>query len=1015
MKKLFKKSLAVIIVVVMALTATPLSGFVGLDLPSLFDFKAEAAIYYYYEDGFEFIYNSYGNYGVIITDYYNEEDWGDKSAVTEITVPATLGGTHVESVNELNNYPNLVSVTFSNGIKHIGGVASCEKLTSVTIPDSVTDIGSYFGCISLTDINIPNSVTTIRGGAFANCDSLTSIDIPDSVTTIGGGAFYNCKSLTSINIPDSVTTIGKQTSIGGAFENCDSLTSVNISNSVTTIYAETFYDCDSLTSIDIPNSVTTIQGSAFAKCDSLTSINIPSSVTTIGSRAFADCDSLTSVPVIDGLKECGGRLFADCDGLTSITIPNIEMCYGGGTFANCDNLVNVNFSDRVNVIASELFYDCDSLKTITIPDSIVGIYDEAFYDCDSLTSVIIQPNQLNEFLFGDNVFGNCNNLEYVHMPSDMTYSNIGLSKPAYICSTKEDCCAKTCADAEGIEFRVCDGHGSDIPNDEPTDTPTDKSYKVHGRDFEHNLDYFTQNTDSSKYDPELANMLAALSAAAYDEDSIKQAYEELGFDDCETFNYDGFTLGKVAYSLAFKKSDNSDETICLVTVRGTVNASEWFGNANISTTNDKHDGFLNATNQIYDNIQNHIDSNNITGDVKYFVTGHSRGAAVGNLLSVGLMENGVTSSDVYNYNYACPDVATKAVFPDYYNIFNVCNTADVVPFVPGNIGSATESESHWGKYGRTRWFTMDIPDTGNILQDMKNDHNVDLYLRYMDEQLDPSKWYRAPANNSVIGHNAKILCPVDVVITNKNGKTIASVINGEINYYDSAFGDVIILTDGDKKFIYINGDKDFIVNLVGTDNGEMTYSIEKYNIFTEETLESKTFENVKLEKGKEMQSSVCGDKTADDVSLYVYENNDGEKTAKYLVNTDGSEIGIGEAFKNFAIKQPSVTTINYGDTLVLNADTCGYTLPSGYTVKWFVEGAGVSTNISEDGLECRVTSVASGNVTIYAKLVDADENVVANVEGTEICDEITITSKAGFWQKFISFFKNLFRINRIIY
>ena len=90
-------------------------------------------------------------------------------------------------------------------------------------------------------------------------------------------------------------------------------------------------------------------------------------------------------------------------------------------------------------------------------------------------------------------------------------------------------------------------------------------------------------------------------------------------------------------------------------------------------------------------------------------------------------------------------------------------------------------------------------------------------------------------------------------------------------------------------------------------------------------------------------------------------------------------------------------------------------IQEGMKVAWFVEGAGVSTWVSEDGLECRVTSIANGNATIYAKLVDTDENIVTNADGEEIFDEITVTSKAGFWQRFISFLKNLFGINRVIY
>lgn len=113
------------------------------------------------------------------------------------------------------------------------------------------------------------------------------------------------------------------------------------------------------------------------------------------------------------------------------------------------------------------------------------------------------------------------------------------------------------------------------------------------------------------------------------------------------------------------------------------------------------------------------------------------------------------------------------------------------------------------------------------------------------------------------------------------------------------------------------------------------------------------------------------------------------------------------------IKHTSTTAINYGDTLILQLEEIE--IPEGMTIAWFVEGAGVSAWGSEDGLECRVMSIAKGNPTIYAKLVDEDETPVTNADGEEIFDEITLVSKAGFWQRFISFFKNLFGINRVIY
>lgn len=105
------------------------------------------------------------------------------------------------------------------------------------------------------------------------------------------------------------------------------------------------------------------------------------------------------------------------------------------------------------------------------------------------------------------------------------------------------------------------------------------------------------------------------------------------------------------------------------------------------------------------------------------------------------------------------------------------------------------------------------------------------------------------------------------------------------------------------------------------------------------------------------------------------------------------------------INPPSKTSINYGDTLVLTLNE--FEVPAGMAIEWVVEGSGVEISVSSNGRECRVTSVANGNAKVSVKLVSDNEE--------EVVDEITINSKAGFFQKLISFFKNLFGSNRIFY
>ncbi len=119
--------------------------------------------------------------------------------------------------------------------------------------------------------------------------------------------------------------------------------------------------------------------------------------------------------------------------------------------------------------------------------------------------------------------------------------------------------------------------------------------------------------------------------------------------------------------------------------------------------------------------------------------------------------------------------------------------------------------------------------------------------------------------------------------------------------------------------------------------------------------------------------------------------------------------------KQLKIKNPSTSTINYGETLVLHADYGNVELPEGWTIQWTVEGAGFNMTVAEDGLTCKMTSIANGKATVKATLVDENGEAVIDANGNEMSDSKQLTSKAGFWQKLVSFFKNLFGISRVIF
>lgn len=99
-------------------------------------------------------------------------------------------------------------------------------------------------------------------------------------------------------------------------------------------------------------------------------------------------------------------------------------------------------------------------------------------------------------------------------------------------------------------------------------------------------------------------------------------------------------------------------------------------------------------------------------------------------------------------------------------------------------------------------------------------------------------------------------------------------------------------------------------------------------------------------------------------------------------------------------------TINFGETLRLTAEITN--MPETATVIWYVDGIESGKGTTFD------ISLKKGSVEVTAKLVDADGTIIKDKDGIEICDSQTVSVKSGFFQKLISFFKNLFDLNRTV-
>ena len=314
------------------------------------------------------------------------------------------------------------------------------------------------------------------------------------------------------------------------------------------------------------------------------------------------------------------------------------------------------------------------------------------------------------------------------------------------------------AGAEGVTLTYADGRSAALPA---------------------TLDELLLNQSSRTYSPELARLLMALAAAAYndpdagpeaedaplgtDSASVKNlsgALRALGFDGpgaaFRLVNYykgdaPGYGEDSAAFALGRKRLPGG-ETLALVVIRGSHCKSDWDSNYRMDTGRDgAHAGFSAAAGKVLDALSDFLGGLPAEG-VRYVLTGHSRGAAVANLLAVKLHDAGVPNARVYDYNFACPDVARQPGLAwgfAHGNIFNICNTADLVCALPGALGDGFsllregKPFTGWGKYGKTLYYSRREPRAyelvantlggGSLFRDRESSHSPTRYVEDMEK------------------------------------------------------------------------------------------------------------------------------------------------------------------------------------------------------------------------------------------------------------------------------------------
>lgn len=253
-------------------------------------------------------------------------------------------------------------------------------------------------------------------------------------------------------------------------------------------------------------------------------------------------------------------------------------------------------------------------------------------------------------------------------------------------------------------------HGLEVATEEPVPLAVDW-----------NEDWFV-TTDPEQYHHGIARIAAMLSEISYvpveknpDSNPLIQTYRLLGFMDSSIeWNYilDYTTPltgnNQAAYSFAFKEisTPKGPKNLVFIVLRGTpLNANEWISNINVSDTTKKniliHEGFSKTCTNIRMSLYDFLKNKKINpADTYFLITGHSRGAALANLLGATLADDGMISvKKLFVYTFASPNVSQEEKTGDskYNFIWNILNAEDIVPSVPPN-----RNNWKWKKFGRSK-------------------------------------------------------------------------------------------------------------------------------------------------------------------------------------------------------------------------------------------------------------------------------------------------------------------------
>ncbi|MBR4859231.1 MAG: leucine-rich repeat protein [Clostridia bacterium] len=784
-----------------------------------------------------------------------------------------------------------------------------------------------------------------------------------------------------------------------------SIKKIVIDTGVTSISSSAFALCD-ISTITIPDTVTRIDGYAFAFCYKLENITIGKGVSNIDEMAFYDCRCIVNVTVDSAntsfsSDEYGVLFNKDKTVLiqypagsiqTSYIIPNSVIALNSRAFYFCENLKDVIIPNGVTDIPSETFAYCRNLTSITIPNAVTSIGDFAFEYCDSLDDVMI-GNDINRIghwaFYGTGYYNNSSNWEnnvlYIGKYLINAQKNIsGFYKIKDETTVISDYAFYGCENIEAVTMpntitsigdyaflNCCKIKNIEIPNGV-------KNIGISAFNSCDNLENIIVDSDNSIYSSDTNGVLfdknktiliqypSGKTETYYEVPSGVTTIMDDSFGDCS--NITSVTIPDSVTNAGDRTFYDCDSLVSVNLGNGItcLGFMLFYGCDNLSSviipdsvTSIESSAFEDCT-----SLMNITIPDSVTSIGRFVFDG------TGVYKNFSNWENDVLYIDKCLVD-AKNSISGSCIVKDGTTViaeiaFENCNslTSITIPDSMTNIGAG----AFWNSNSLT-----------------------DVYYNNSASQWDKIKigYDNEPLKNARIHfeHTHKVNTVAERIEPNCND-------SGYIKGYCICGQSFKEETPSLGHDIVIDKSVDSTCTETGLTEGQHCSRCDGATVEQEIVPVKPHIGIAKYDSEKHWKECICGSKIDVQNHSFVGGNTCSCGFKKVVDSTIKIKNNNGSK------------TINYGETLKLTATVTDK--PANSKIYWYVDGF-----IAGEG-EVFNINFEKGTKIVTVKLVDSNGVVYQNANGDEIADSETVTINSGFFQKIISFFKNLFGINRTV-